>query len=290
MLHLPGVNAYAFWRPDVLGLVLLIAVLYLVLTGGRRAPDNAGEKMFSAALSPTDSEVASPRSGRELPPAGDKLTWRWRLAFFSGLFILYITMGPLATLAEQFSFTAYVLQMVLGSLILPWLLIFSLPPSLIQQLLSIRWMHRILATFTRPIPAMIVFNALLSATLVPWVLDALIRYNWLHVLAQNLIFLAAIFFWWPIVNPLPEFPPLTRGQRILYIAYSSNFMMPIIVLLFISTTSWYPLLASGAREIGLNPLQDQQMGALLMLLSMYIIYGSLAFREFVHHDESVWYD
>ncbi|MCY0874904.1 MAG: cytochrome c oxidase assembly protein [Firmicutes bacterium] len=266
-------HLWQFWRPDVLVLQIVLACIYIMLI----------RQIASGQLS-VKQEQPTPSTTVKI-----RAPWRRHLAFSSGLVVMYVAMGPLAFLGEQESFTLYVIQMLTSTMVLPWLLIFSLPYEIIQLLLQIRWIKQILYWWTRPIFAMVLFNGLLTATLIPVVLNHLLADNWLHVIAQNVIFLAAVFFWWPIVSPLPEFPQMGRGLKILYIAYSTNFMMPIIVILLISHNPWYPLLAQGVEQLGFSPLADQQVGGIVMLVAMYLIYGTLGIRLYSRQDESIWY-
>ncbi|KUO95358.1 cytochrome c oxidase assembly protein [Ferroacidibacillus organovorans] len=247
------IQSFHSWRPDVLFLVLLLGAIYLVNT--------------------RDSQAA-----------------RSAIAFFLGLILLYLTLGPLAALSERASFTAYILQMLLMTMALPWLLVFRQPDVILRPLLDIEWIHRLIVRVAHPFIAMVLFNALLTATLLPAVFARIVTISWIHIVAQSAMGLAAIFFWWPIANPLCEERGLTRGRKILYIVYSMNFMMPILVALFVSNHPWYAEVARGALQLGINPLADQQVGSVVMLCAMYLVYGTIGARIYARQDQSIWYE
>ncbi len=245
------IHPWNSWRPDVFFLVLLLGVMYQVVTR---------------------EKTRSP------------------VSFFLGLLLLYLALGPLAALGERASFTAYIIQMLLMTMVLPWLLVLRQPDFVLRPLLGIGWIKRLVRYATHPLIALVFFNALLTAMLLPSVLNLVVTINWLHIVAQSVTALAAICFWWPIANPLREEKELTRGRKILYIIYSMNFMMPILVALFVSNHLWYQDLARGAGQLGINALADQQIGSVVMLCAMYLVYGTIGSRIYVRQDQSVWYE
>ncbi|MCI0182171.1 cytochrome c oxidase assembly protein [Sulfoacidibacillus ferrooxidans] len=221
--------------------------------------------------------------------------WFHHMAYALGLLLLYVAQGPLADLSETKLFTAYIIQMLLMTMALPWLLVFSLPPFVFTSILSIEWCKRSFHLLVHPAFALVTFNALVSLTLIPPILSLILTVNWVHMLEQMILFLSAVFFWWPIASPVPEVAPLTRGRKLFYIAYSSNFMMPIIFLLFLADHPWYSIYLSASNTrlplsfLSIEGMADQQLGSLVMLVTMYVIYGAIAIRLYVKQDESIWY-
>ncbi len=259
-------------RPDVILLIILLALTYLFVVRYSRRHTCEGPVIALC----------------------DQSLYR-HAAFTLGLLLLYVALGPLALSAETQSFTAYVIQMLIMTMALPWLLVFSLPKLVFDSILSIPWCRRTIRMCVHPALALVTFNALVSVTLIPPVLDVMLTVNWVHMLAQSILFLSAIFFWWPLVSFFTQFPPLTRGRQLFYIVYSSNFMMPIIFLLFLADHPWYSIYhIETGPVLRLFPfsyasLADQQLGSIVMLVAMYIVYGSIAIRLYLHQDESIWY-
>lgn len=251
----------AIWRPDVMLFAVLLGATHV--TYRRRFQDEAAP----GALCERRAFGSTAR-------------------FLMGLVLLYVVMGPVAYLAETRSFTAYVLQMLTMTTILPWLLVFSLPGGIFEALFRIAWIRTLASVLVRPVIALVVYTGLVTATLIPAVLQALLTYNWLHIFASVIEFVAAVCFWWPLSSSVPRFPSLSRGRQLFYLAYASNFMMPIIVYLFLSTTPWYPIYT---RYDAVSALADQQMGSVVMLGVMYAVYGGLAIRIYSAQDESIWY-
>lgn len=253
----------AFWRPDVALLVALLGVCYAVFAWHLRRSSNP----FSS-------------------PGGVHVGWRRHSAFSSGLILLYVVQGPLQELAQRQSFSAYVLQMLLMTMALPWLLVFSLPSELLASVVRLGWWRSVWRSLVQPVVALVTYTSFLTAMLLPPIQHSIVTVNWLHVIVSPLLFLSAICFWWPLASPLAEVPSLTRGRQLFYLAYASNFMMPVIVYLFLAQHPWYDVYLSEGPG---RALADQQLGSVVMLLAMYAVYGGLAIKIYSVQDESIWY-
>lgn len=215
--------------------------------------------------------------------------WARRAAFVLALLVLYAAAGPLAPWAQQRLFIAYVGDMLLLTFVVPWLLIVAVPAILVERAATVQWIGRLVGFATRPIVALVLFNALVTAALLPPVVKWNLTLNWFHALLQNLLMLAAVCFWSPLVRRYNGTGGMGRGMQLFYIIYSANFMMPIIVWLFMGDAR-YSGFNRPASLFGGSATADLQMGAALMLLTMYLTYGWLAVRLFGRSDESVWYD
>ena len=244
------------WRPELLLLSVLLGVIYFLLL----------------------SEFVAQRVG-----------WARRAAFVLALMVLYAAAGPLAPWAQQRLFTAYVGDMLLLTFVLPWLLIAGVPVVLVERAATVQWVARLIHFATRPIIALVLFNALVTATLLPPVLKWNLTLNGFHALLQNLLMLSAVCFWAPVVPRCGASGSMGRGMQLLYIIYSSNFMMPIIVWLFLGDAR-YPAFSRPTTVCAGDATADLQTGGALMLVTMYLTYGYLAVRLFRRSDESVWYE
>ena len=265
-------NPWTSWRPDVIVFVLLIAAIYALL---HRRYAQSGKSVLSAS----EKSNGNPRSH-----------WIRHTAFFLGLLLLYAAMAPLAQAAQTRLFTVFVFQMLLVTMVLPWLLIFSLPAAVLMRLLRANWLGALLTWLTRPLIALIFFNAVVTATLIPAVLNASVTIDWLHGVIENILFLAAVCFWWPLVYPTRA-KKFSCGMQLLYLFFAANFMMPIIVVLLFSTQPWYAVYnqtpqspAASAERMG-----DQQLGGVVMLGTMVAVYGGFGARLYLRQDESFWY-
>lgn len=221
--------------------------------------------------------------------AEQQATTKQKVMFAAYLIVLYGAMGsPIDAVAQNRSFSVFVLQMVLMTLVLPWLFLTGIPTWMARAVLQIRWIFRTVRVLTSPFVALIVYYGLASLFLLPVIFEANLKYNWLHIVDAWVLMAAAVFLWWPLLSPAPEIPRLSRGFQLGYILFGTNFMMPIPVLLAISQHLWYN------SYNGIAPfhrlLANQQLGAVLMVVAMIVVYGFRAVLTFASYDGSSWYE
>ncbi|MCF8567549.1 cytochrome c oxidase assembly protein [Alicyclobacillus tolerans] len=250
-----------FWRPDVALAVLLVGASYFALVGPLRVHVRNSE------------------------PA----TFGQAMAAGTALMVLYAAMGPLGWISQQFLFTAYVLQMLLITQVVPPLLYLALPDWFVEPITTCSVLRAFLKAACSPVAAPVTYNALATVFLLPSPLSAVLSNDLVHFVVQSSLLVSAVFMWWPLMSRVKTMPRLTPGAQLVYLLFAANFMMPIAVFLFFSQTPWYPIYTQGDALLGVPPLGDQQIGALLMAVGMLFIYALRAIRPFFSHSDSVWY-
>ncbi|MGH7475795.1 MAG: cytochrome c oxidase assembly protein [Longimicrobiales bacterium] len=209
----------------------------------------------------------------------------WQTAAFLGaVAILFAALnGPLHDLSDYFLFSAHMVQHMLLMMIMPPLLLLGLPAWLLRPLLLRRGVEPMARVLTHPATAFAVYNVVL----IGWHFPAL--YNWALVnhdvhIVQHLMFIAAaLLMWWPVVDPLPE---LRRIGPLLKILYLFAFGLPMsIVSAFItmSPRAVYPWYVEAPRIVALTPLEDQQLGGLLMWIPGMLIYWTVVTIIFLRY-------
>ena len=212
------------------------------------------------------------------------------MTFALVLAILYIAMGsPLNLIAQRCLFTAYVLQMLLMTQVVPPLLFLALPSWVWESVATSSARKKFLKIASSPMVALIAYNTLAAACLLPGVVQANLSNDLVHFVLQGSLVLSAVFLWWPLMSTVQALPQLTPGAKLIYLLFAGNLMMPIAVFLFFSVNAWYPTYTQTAAEIGFPPIEDQQLGALLMAVGMLLIYAARALPAFVFYSESIWY-
>ena len=211
-----------------------------------------------------------------------------RIASFSGaLLVLFLALnGPLHNLSDNYLFSAHMAQHLVLTLVFPPLLLYGTPAEVIRPLLRPRWVMVVARVVTRPLAAGIIFSAPIAIWHVPMLYEAALRNHHLHIL-QHLVFLAtATLMWWPVLSPVPELP---RAQHLLQMVYLFLLGIPMSVtgaLITLSDSVLYPFYTTAPRVGGLAPLEDQQIGGLLMWvlggLMLWIVMSVVWFRY------SVW--
>jgi putative membrane protein len=190
-----------------------------------------------------------------------------RLAFAGGLFVLLIALqSPIDVGGDRYLFSLHMLQHILLAMVVPPLLLLGLP----HEWLSAE-RFRVSAFF-----ANITFNLVLAVWHLPFLYEATLLNELIHVL-EHLTFLAAgVLFWWPIIAPAGTRAMTTIGK----IAYLALAGVPptILGLAFIlSPTVLYPFYAAAPRVTPLSPLADQVLAGLVMFgLGNLIYFGAIS--------------
>jgi len=191
---------------------------------------------------------------------------RRHVASFGGaLLVLFVALnGPLHNLSDRYLFSAHMGQHLLLTLVFPPLLLYGTPAHVVRPLLRPRWVMAIARVVTRPLAAAIIFTAPIVIWHVPALYEAALRHHGLHIV-QHLVFLAtAVIMWWPVLSPVPELP---RAQHLVQMLYLFLLGIPMSLtgaLITLSGAVLYPFYSAAPRVGGLSPLEDQQVGGLLM--------------------------
>jgi cytochrome c oxidase assembly factor CtaG len=198
--------------------------------------------------------------------------------------------SPLAAAAQLHGFTYFIVQMLLMTMVMPWLLLLTVPVWLFDASLQFPVVRHIVQRVTHPIAATALYNLVTTVFLVPAVFNADLKYNWLHVFNQSIVMLLSVFLWWPLASQSTVVPQPRKGIQLFYILFSVNFMMPIVVLLLIAHVPWYPVFQHTSWPVSWSLLADQQAGAILMFVGMALAYGIRALAIYLQYDSSKWYE
>ncbi len=213
---------------------------------------------------------------------------RRHVASFAGaLAVLFFALnGPLHNLSDNYLFSAHMAQHLLLTLVFPPLLLYGCPAHVVRPLLRPRWVMALGRAVTRPVAAGLIFTAPIVTWHFPALYEAALRNHNLHIL-QHLVFLAtAVIMWWPVLSPVPELPRIPHLLQMLYLFLLGIPMSITGALIALSDHVLYPFYAAAPRVGGLSPIQDQQIGGLLMWvlggLMLWIVMTVIWFRY------SVW--
>lgn len=191
---------------------------------------------------------------------------RGRLAFFmAGLGVMFVALqGPIHELSDTYLFSVHMVQHLLLTLAVPPLLLAGTPGWLLRPLLRRGLVRRAAGFLTRPVVAFLLYNLLFTAWHVPALYDLVMRNHGVHIAMHLSILAGAVILWWPVVTPVPELNHLSHGGQILYFFLLGLPMMLLASLISLSDRLIYPFYASAPRLWGLTPLEDQQIGGLIM--------------------------
>src|SRR6185295_8800853 len=187
-----------------------------------------------------------------------------RRLFLTGVAVLWIGADwPIHDLAERYLYSMHMTQHLLFTLVAAPILIAGMPVWLLRELLAPAPIRRIFRFMTRPLVALIFFNAVLLFTHWPEVVAASVGSELVHLGLHVLIVTSALVMWWPVMSPLPEMPSLPPPGQMLYLFLQS--LAPTIPASFLTFghTPLYPVYATFPRIWGIDALTDQLIAGLI---------------------------
>jgi len=205
--------------------------------------------------------------------------------FCLGVATIYLGAGsPVHDISEGYLLSMHMFQHLLFTLVAPPLLLAGTPAWLWQALLRQRGVMPVARVLVNPLVAFGVFNFLIVVTHLPNVVDYALREHWFHFTVHAALVTSAMMMWWPVMSNVPELPRLSYPLQMAYLFVQS--LLPAVIGSFItfSTTAVYDFYGEAPRIWGLDPVEDQQIGALVMKL-----LGSLILWAFIGVAFFKWY-
>jgi putative membrane protein len=204
---------------------------------------------------------------RHLAATGEVTPARTSRLFVVGIGVLWLGADwPVHDLAERYLYLMHMTQHLLFTLVAAPILIAGMPPWMLRALLAPRLVRRVFRFMTRPLVALLFFNAVLLFTHWPEVVAASVGSESIHFSLHVLIVTSALVMWWPVMSPLPEMPSLSPPGQMLYLFLQS--LAPTIPASFLTFghRPLYPIYASFPRIWGVDVLNDQLIAGLIMKL------------------------
>jgi putative membrane protein len=209
---------------------------------------------------------------------------RWQAASFAGgLAALFVALiSPLDGLGAAL-FSAHMLQHVVLMLVAAPLLVVGTPLVPFLWALPPRWRHVVggwgrapvisgpWTALTNPFVAWGVHAVALWIWHIPALFEATLASKAVHVLQHLSFFLTALLFWWAALE-FSRRRQLNYGFGVFYTFTTAVHSSILGALLTFSLVLWYPIYAERAVRWGLTPLEDQQLGGLVMWVPAGIIY------------------
>lgn len=262
ILHTPSES---LWPIDILSVFILLQIVYLALTHGPLA-----RRFYNKSHVTSGRQTAS---------------------FIVGCWVLYFAMaGPLDYLSDAYIYGAHMVQHMLEITVMTPLLMKGLPESFYVKLWNLRAVGRIIRIWSNPLVAGAVFNIVLTTFHAPSLYNLALNFDAFHFFEHLVFFVIALFMWTPLLVEIPGKRALTNGQKLLYLLYNYNLMMPLVILQLIANHPWYSHYVDTPRLASwLTPIADMQLGAILMMVFMggaFLVYG---IRIYANQDESIWY-
>jgi len=207
---------------------------------------------------------------------------RQSACFGTGWLALALALASPIDGAGSLAFAAHMVQhevlmimaaplLVLGRPFGPWT--WALPPSWRQGVgrltrapaVALPW-----RALTAPLSAWLLHFAALWLWHVPALFQAGLQNNGVHALQHASFLFTALLFWWAVLGG--QRTGATPGAGIVYLFTTMMYTGALGALFTVSETIWYPAYGHSAAHFGLTPLEDQQLGGLIMWIPAGLVY------------------
>jgi putative membrane protein len=210
-------------------------------------------------------------------------------AFAGGLVAMFFALnGPLHDLSDYDLFSAHMVQhLVLIFLVSP-LLVIGTPGWMLRPALALPGVGPTARWLTRPTHCFVIFNVVMAGWHIPGPYNLAMAVHPVHIVEHLMFMAAAVIMWWPFLSPLPELPRLAYPGQMLYCFLMSIPMSIVAIYISLADHILYPAYEVAPRMFGLTPLEDQQMGGLIMWVPgsiIYLIVISLVFFKWAQRGE-----
>ncbi|HKY04347.1 MAG TPA: cytochrome c oxidase assembly protein [Blastocatellia bacterium] len=224
---------------------------------------------------------------------------KWETAAFAGGWIaLFIGLvSPLHPLGRVL-FSAHMTQheilmlvaaplLVLGRPLIPFL--WALPAGWRPKagaLGKVGWFQKLWRAITNPLAAWAIHAVALWIWHAPALFQATIDDEIIHTLQHLSFLVSALLFWWAVIHRSRGLAGY--GAAVLYMFTTSVHSGLLGALITFASTIWYPAYAETTASWGLTPLEDQQLGGLIMWVPagvVYIVAGLALFAGWLQEAE-----
>jgi cytochrome c oxidase assembly factor CtaG len=227
-----------------------------------------------------DSSLFSPSLKGRVRELG---LWDWRLGLFilGDLVMLLALISPLDVLADDYLFSAHMLQHMLLVLAVPPLLILGIPRQLAMSVVHMRGFSDIERTLRSPLLAWTLGMAALWIWHLPVLYDATLASEPLHIFEHLVFLVTATIFWWPILSPLED-SRMSHGGAFAYLGAAMLATGVLGILITFAPVGEYAAYLHPHDELGildtlrhswgLSTEADQELGGLLMWVPGGLVY------------------
>jgi putative membrane protein len=190
------------------------------------------------------------------------------LAFAGGMLALLAALAsPIDGLGEDYLFSAHMVQHVLLGDIAPLLILLGLSRVIMRPATRrLMRLERRLGPFAIPATGIVIWLALMYLWHVPALYDAAAEHAGVHLLEHAAFFAAGVALWWPLIQPVPMRRRLTGMQPLAYIAAAKAGLAALGLYLAWSSMALYPYYEQTPRIWGLSPVEDQNVGGVIMMV------------------------
>jgi putative membrane protein len=261
LAHSPvGLDPLHFhWHPQVQLLVLFLvgSYVYMVKVIGPRA------------VAPGEQVV----SGRQVG------------CFVAAIAMLWVASDwPMHDVAEEYLYSAHMLQHMMLSYFLPPLALLATPTWLLRVLVGDGKLYSVVKWFCFPVTAAVIFNLAIMVTHIPGMVNASAENGPLHYALHVLVVVTSLLMWMPVLGPFPELR-MGPGAASIYLFLQSVVpTVPAGWLVFAEGVVYHHYGDQPTRLWGIDATTDQQIAGAIMKVGGAIFLWSIVvyyfFRKF----------
>jgi cytochrome c oxidase assembly factor CtaG len=189
----------------------------------------------------------------------------WRQACFLGGMAVLVAglLSPIEHVAIEAMLSFHLLQNVMLADWAPPLLILGLTTTMAAAIERHRWVR----WATRPGFALVYWLAVWYVVHIPAVYDYALENRWALGVEHLLFITAGLAFWYPVIIP----GRMAVTPKLFYLAAAFFVAAPVAAFIALATTTLYSYYDATPHLFGQTPLEDQQIGGMLMAVEQSIL-------------------
>jgi putative membrane protein len=195
-------------------------------------------------------------------------TWRIVCLLAAMVLLVIVSATPVHTLGMHFLLTMHLLQNVVLAEWAPLLVVLAIPPAVGAAMGG----SPAIRAVTHPAVALPLWLANYMVWHLPWLYDrALENPNTLLHLEHAMYFATGTAMWWCVFQDEPH--RLGAGARAAYVFTAFVLASPIGLVIALVPNAIYDFYVHAHHRVwGLDPLEDQQLGGMLMALEQAMVF------------------
>jgi putative membrane protein len=234
------------------------------------------------------ARVIAPKVPESMRGPGPAITRAQKCWFAAGVLTLWASADwPMHDLAEQYLYSVHMLQHTLLTLVMPPMFWLATPRWLAQLVVppGSRFSD-VLHRLARPVPAAVIFNAMVLVSHAPGVVNLTVANGPFHYTMHLILVSTALLMWIPVCGPWEDLRISPIASCIYLFAQS---IIPTVpgAWLAMADSPVYAAYDHGPRLLGITVMADQQTAGMFMKLAesaylwglIIVIFSKYSVRE-----------
>jgi putative membrane protein len=129
------------------------------------------------------------------------------------------------------------------------------------------------SAMTVPVFVWLLHGSTLWAWHIPSLYDASVEHDWVHALQHATFLVTALLFWWTLLHG--RHGRMSYGSGVVYVFTTAIHTSILGALMTFAQQLWYPIYAGRTSAFHLTPIEDQQLGGLIMWIPAGVVFIGL---------------